>query len=85
MWIGTEPRTGFGFDEMLAKSMNSPWNETSSFSQSARITAAYSSVRRVRPSQGTSSASNSSRSQPIPTPRITRPFDIMSSVATSFA
>ena len=58
-----------------------PW----SCVHSVRITSMYSSSRRPRPLNGTPSASNSSFSQPTPTPRCTRPPDSTSSVATSLA
>ena len=44
-----------------------------------------SSVRLARSANGTPMTSNSSSSQPTPTPRIMRPFDRTSRVATSFA
>ena len=44
-----------------------------------------SSVRDARVSKGTPTALNSSASQPMPTPRITRPRESTSRVAASFA
>jgi hypothetical protein len=45
----------------------------------------YSSVRAARSAKSNPRKRNSSSSQPMPTPRITRPPDSLSSVATSLA
>ena len=51
----------------------------------AHLARTASRVRAARSANGTPSASNSSSSQPIPMPRIARPPERTSSVATSFA
>ena len=76
---------GFGYDLSGANFVNSPSNAVSGSRHMRRITSMYSSVRRPRRSNGTPSASNSSRIQPTPMPSSTRPPDRRSRVATSFA
>src|SRR5438876_10612870 len=49
------------------------------------MAARYSRQRAARPSNGTPSASNSSRSQPMPTPKSGRPPERTSQSATCFA
>ena len=71
--MGTEPSTGFGLDETPENETNSPANEALSPAHRVRIAATYSSVRAPRRSHGIPRASNSSRSQPTPMPRSTRP------------
>ena len=85
MWIGTDRRAGFGYEHARSKLQNRPWNVGSSSAQRTRSAAIASSVRAPRSENGTPTASASSRSQPTPTPRITRPPDSTSVVATRFA
>ena len=53
--------------------------------QQARSTAIASSIRSPRLRYSTLQASNSSRSQPAPSPRVSRPPESTSSVATCLA
>jgi hypothetical protein len=67
------------------RSYSSPWYSDTSSHHRLRIAARYSSVRRPRRSNGTPRASNSSRSQPTPTPNSTRPPDSESTSVTALA
>ena len=63
-----------------------PSNVTGSVVHTARMSFTYSSVTAPRSSNGGApSASNSSRSQPTPAPRITRPRERTSIVASILA
>ena len=76
---------GSGRQNTWSNETKRPLKVAHSWLQSARIAATYSSVRGPRSVKGSPSAENSSASQPTPMPRITRPCDSTSSVATSFA
>ena len=75
----------FGFDSSAGQRKKRPSNGSGVSRQSERIASTDSRVRAARSSNGTPSASNSSRSHPTPMPRIARPPERTSSVATSFA
>ena len=63
----------------------SPWCDANSSVSAARTASMASSSSRPRSAKGTSSASNSPSTWPVPTPRIARPPDSWSSVAHALA
>ena len=71
--MGTVPFTGLGLELTSSNFTNWPAKLAPSSAHSFRITAMYSSVRAPRFSNGTPTASNSSFSQPTPTPSSMRP------------
>ena len=77
--------TGFGLTRTESKLTNSPVNDATSSRHTVRIAATYSAVRAARRSNGTPSASNSSRDHPMPTPSVNRPPHNVSSVAACLA
>src|SRR5262245_17849846 len=85
--IGMPPRcTGLGSTWMSRTEQYLPSNVTGSVVHADRISRMYSSVTGPRSSNGGApSASNSSRSQPTPAPRMTRPFESTSVVASILA
>ena len=70
---------------MSVKDTNLPANDTLPGAQHACHTRRYSSVRAPRSRNGTPSAANSASFHPAPTPTVSRPPDIRSSVASAFA
>ena len=83
--MGIDPLTGCGRRMQLSKFTYSPWYDALSSFHNARIAAMFSSLRFPRSLNGTPIASNSSFIQPTPVPSSMRPFDMKSSVASSFA
>ena len=83
-WIGIVAAAGRGRTMQSVNWVNSPWCVGSSLHR-ARRAATCSSVRAARSANGTPMAANSSASQPMPIPRIIRPPDRWSSVASSLA
>src|SRR5262249_51116602 len=77
--------TGLGWDQILSKRTNSPWNSASSFVQMSFIASTRSRSTRQRFLKSVPWFSISSAFQPPPIPKSTRPFEIRSSVATSLA
>ena len=77
--------TGFGLTRTASKLTNSPSNEATSSRHSVRMASTYSLVRAPRRSNGTPSASNSSRDQPMPMPSVSLPPLSVSSVAACLA
>ena len=85
MCTGTDPAAGRGSEWQAANEEYRPSKVAGPPAHRARSTSMASSVRSARSSKGTPMASNSSRSQPIPTPRSNRPPERRSRVATSLA
>lgn len=61
------------------------FGDVTSSRHNVRMAATYSAVRAARRANGTPSASNSSRDQPMPTPRSSRPPESVSRVAACLA
>src|SRR5439155_173721 len=77
--------TGFGNMRSGGTRRRGPSWRASGSVHSARIAARYSRQRAARSSNGTPRASNSSRSQPMPTPKSSRPPERTSASATCLA
>ena len=71
--MGMSPRVGLGKQPMASKLKNRPWKLVRSSRQHARMIRIASSDQAPRSSKGAPRISISSRIQPTPAPRMTRP------------